>query len=51
MYQFTGVVSSFYWSSRTSSGDPNFAWIVEGGGVGLAGKGNTFYVWPVRGGP
>ncbi|MDA0578528.1 MAG: DUF1566 domain-containing protein, partial [Verrucomicrobia bacterium] len=52
MYKFTGVVASFYWSSTTYAANTASALLVPlfGGGVNNATKGNTYYVWPVRGG-
>ncbi|MBF0552069.1 MAG: DUF1566 domain-containing protein [Deltaproteobacteria bacterium] len=51
-YLFTGVQSSYYWSSTTYAGSPNYAW-----GIGLhdgyvyhSYKTDICYVWPVRGG-
>ena len=45
-------VSSFYWSSTTDAGYTSYAWVVGlgDGFVGGDGKGNPYYVWPVRGG-
>ena len=51
-HPFTGVQSSFYWT-RTSNADcSSSAWGVGlyDGGVSLAGKTSTYYMWPVRGG-
>ena len=50
---FTGVQSSYYWSSTTNAENTNEAWFVRlnDGYVNYGSKdGNTFYVWPVRGG-
>ncbi len=48
---FTGVVSSFYWSSTTLVSYPTDAWIADlRGGIGADGKTLSFYVWAVRGG-
>ncbi|MBT3192199.1 MAG: DUF1566 domain-containing protein [Verrucomicrobia bacterium] len=51
-HPFTAVQSSFYWSSTTYAGSTAIAWIVSlsDGDVGFGGKGNAYYVWPVRGG-
>lgn len=51
---FSGVQSNYYWSSTTNVGNPIYAW-----SVGLyynevassVVKIDTYYVWPVRGGP
>jgi hypothetical protein len=49
---FTGVQSSFYWSSTTYAGSTTYAWGVglDDGLVGGGSKTITLYVWPVRGG-
>ena len=49
---FTGVQSNYYWSGTTYAGTTVFAWRVglSFGGVDVVGKGNGYYVWPVRGG-
>ena len=49
---FTGVLSTYYWSSSTYAGDTNLARIVnmDDGVVDSTSKTNSFYVWPVRGG-
>jgi hypothetical protein len=50
---FTGVVSSFYWSSNSRADDQAVAWGVglDGGDVaGVVGKVGGGYVWAVRGG-
>ena len=49
----TGVQSYYYWSSTTYLGNPLNAWCVNlnGGFVTFGNPTNTFYVWPVRGGP
>ena len=49
---FSGVVSSYYWSSTTYAGNPGLAWYVYlyRGYVHRGNKDNNFYVWPVRGG-
>lgn len=47
---FSNVQAYIYWSSSTAGG--NYVWYV-GMDVGLVGtihKGNSIYVWPVRGG-
>ncbi len=56
-YPFSGVHSeyNFYWSSSTLVGYPYFPYFAWGvglydGNVDLGYKGNTDYVWPVRGG-
>ena len=50
---FTGVQSSFYWTSTSYPFGPSAAWIVFlfDGGVSGYGKDGTLDVWPVRGGP
>ena len=54
MRAFTGVQSSFYWSSTpyTSEEDPDYAWsvLLSTGNVATYYKPNSHYVWPVRGG-
>ena len=49
---FTGVQSSWYWSSTTVADLPDIAWYVNlyDGYRYLDDKTNTNYVWPVRGG-
>ena len=49
---FSGVVSSYYWSSTTLASTTGNAWYVtmSNGYVGNPSKSNSFYVWPVRGG-
>jgi hypothetical protein len=49
---FTGMESSYYWSSSTNTGINSNAWDVNfsDGGVGYSGKVNILYVWCVRGG-
>jgi hypothetical protein len=49
---FSGVQSSYYWSSTTYVYSPAFAWgvLFDFGGVGYAGKAYGYYVWPVRSG-
>jgi hypothetical protein len=49
---FTGVQSSYYWSSTTYANHAGYAWGVSMGFgfVGRDFKTATFYVWPVRGG-
>lgn len=51
-HPFTGVQSSFYWSSTTYAGNTDYAWGVAmaSGGVGAGTKTDPYYVWPVRGG-
>ena len=51
-HPFTGVQSSYYWSSATRAGSTPFAWGVDlyGGDVYGGSKAGTSYVWPVRGG-
>jgi len=52
MRVFTGVQTSYYWSSTSLSAKPPPIWVVllHGGDVGNADKTLTFYVWPVRAG-
>ncbi|MBT3192195.1 MAG: DUF1566 domain-containing protein [Verrucomicrobia bacterium] len=47
-----GVQSSNYWSSTTNADNTTNAWNVNlnNGNVNNDNKGNTNYVWPVRGG-
>lgn len=50
---FSGVQSNYYWTSTSSAGDSNNAWIVgiDNGYIsGNANKATAYYVWPVRGG-
>ena len=52
-HPFSGVQSSFYWSSTTNAGNAAnaFSVYVNYGSVSYGtGKSNAFYVWPVRGG-
>jgi Protein of unknown function (DUF1566) len=51
-HPFLNVQSAFYWSSTSDAGGPGRAWVVllDDGGTGDGNKGNTFLVWPVRGG-
>ena len=51
-HPFTGVQSSFYWSSTTFASFTDNAWIVNlnNGSVYNGNKTYTNYVWPVRGG-
>ncbi len=51
-HPFTGVQSFVYWSSSTGAGSAGNAWNVsmDYGYVDYYGKGNGFYVWPVRAG-
>jgi hypothetical protein len=51
-HPFNNVQPSYYWSSTTSAGDPNLAWLVSlslGDVYGLD-KSSTCNVWCVRGG-
>lgn len=49
---FTGVQSSYYWTSTTFAASTSNAWYVllSSGGVSSSGKADAWYVWPVRGG-
>lgn len=49
---FYGVQSAWYWSSSSYVPNPTGVWYVflADGGVAVYGKGDTIYVWPVRGG-
>jgi len=49
---FSGVVSSYYWSSTTYAVVTGSAWGVglDDGFVTSASKTGSYYVWPVRGG-
>ncbi len=49
---FTGVESTYYWSSSMLASDPLFVWCVDlsDGVVFYAYEVNYYYVWPVRGG-
>jgi len=51
-HPFTGVQSSYYWSSTTYAGLTSYAWRVylDRGYVRYYPKGYAHYVWPVRGG-
>jgi len=51
-HPFTGVLSSWYWSSSSIAGFTASAWIVrlDVGLVDGVGKANADYVWPVRAG-
>jgi hypothetical protein len=50
---FSGVQSSFYWSSSTYVLNSGSAWVVNliSGAVSNVSKTSSIYVWPVRGGP
>ena len=50
---FTGVQLYDYWSSTTPPDATTMAWYVglDVGRVRRDGRSNSFYVWPVRGGP
>jgi hypothetical protein len=50
LYGFSGIQSSFYWSSSTYAGSTNGAWGVylDDGYVTLVYKSHDDYVWPVR---
>jgi len=50
---FKGVQSSYYWSSSTYAFYTPYAWYVNfyDGDVAYNDKGNSYYVWCVRGGP
>ena len=47
---FTGVQTSYYWSSTEHANDAGRAWRVylSGGSVHTGAKSSTYYVWPVR---
>ena len=49
---FSGVESSYYWSSATLADNPLFVWCVDlsDGVVFYAYEVNYYYLWPVRGG-
>jgi len=49
---FTGVQSTFYWSSTTGAGYTDGAWgvVLIGGNVNATAKTGLNLVWPVRGG-
>lgn len=49
---FSGVESTYYWSSTPLASDPLFVWCVDlaDGIVFYAYEVNYYYVWPVRGG-
>ncbi|MEO5346683.1 MAG: DUF1566 domain-containing protein [Magnetococcus sp. YQC-9] len=51
-HPFSGVQTSYYWSSTTHAGYSDGAWIVylDYGDVYSYVKTNSYYVWPVRGG-
>ncbi len=52
LYGFTGLQSSYYWSSSTYAGSTDNAWCVylDDGGVRGGNKRSSNYVWPVRSG-
>ena len=54
-HPFTGVESSFYWSSTSYQDNANAAYymdLADGDLIGFDGlKSNSYYVWCVRGGP
>jgi hypothetical protein len=53
LHPFSGVQLSSYWTSTmTASGSPNYAWLVglRYGSLETYHKDNSYYVWPVRGG-
>jgi hypothetical protein len=49
---FTGVQSSYYWSSTTFAGGTDYAWAMSMTHCRVLERheGNYHYVWPVRGG-
>jgi hypothetical protein len=49
-HPFSGVVSSFYWSSTTGVSNPSSAWYVyfDTGSTSSLAKTSGLYVWPVR---
>ncbi|MEZ0329506.1 MAG: DUF1566 domain-containing protein, partial [Dissulfuribacterales bacterium] len=50
-HPFTGVQSTYYWSSTTVADSTVQAWIVSFWyGSAWSSKNSTYYVWPVRGG-
>ena len=51
-HPFSGVQSSYYWSSTSYVYYPGVAWFVylNNGVVSFNSKTGTYYVWPVRGG-
>ncbi len=51
-HPFSGVQSSFYWSSTSYAGNPAVAWSVYlfNGGAYAYDKTSRYYVWPVRAG-
>jgi len=51
-HPFSGVQSSYYWSSSTYADSANNAWslYLNFGSVGLDVKPINYFVWPVRGG-
>jgi len=52
MQAFSGVQADGYWSSTTFTGYTGCAWFMalENGEAVVHGKGNMFWVWPVRAG-
>ena len=52
LYGFTGLQSSYYWSSSTYAGGTDYAWYVylSDGDVNVGNKSGSTYVWPVRSG-
>ena len=51
-HPFTGVQSSFYWSSTAYADNADYAWFVSmlHGYVSTYGKSSALHVWPVRAG-
>jgi hypothetical protein len=49
---FSGVQSTYYWSSSSVANNSGNAWFVllSNSGVGGVVKTHTYHVWPVRGG-
>ncbi len=49
---FTGVQTSYYWSSSSHVSGPQDAWVVSlySGDVSAYNKASGYYVWPVRAG-
>jgi Protein of unknown function (DUF1566) len=52
-HPFLGVVTDYYWGSTTYAPNPAYDWLIllTDGGMFYGLKSNTYYVWPVRGGP
>ena len=47
---FKNLMAEYYWSASSSDEMTGLAWVIDlyAGELSTAGKGNSFYVWPVR---